>query len=99
LAYRKTNVIGGFLAMSMTEKQELLTIFMEECAEASIEAAKIQRFGDKDTRFDKLESEVGDLLCMMKLLEEKGYLEWARVELCADAKRNKLKQWSNLNGL
>lgn len=85
--------------MITDERQELLTILMEECAEVSIEAAKIMRFGQKQTRYDKLESEVGDLMCMLQLLEEKGLVDRENVSLCATAKRNKLKEWSTLNGL
>lgn len=83
----------------LNQRQELLTILMEECAEVSVEAAKIMRFGDSQTSFDTLESEVGDLLCMVKLLEEKGYIRADNVEHCVYAKREKLKKWSNLDGL
>lgn len=76
----------------LTEEVELLTIFAEECSEAAIEAAKHIRFGNS-----KLESEVGDLMCMIQLLEEKGFINMDNVAYCADAKREKLKQWSNLN--
>ena len=83
----------------LNQRQELLTILMEECAEVSIEAAKIMRFGEKQSSFDTLESEVGDLLCMVKLLEEKGYIRPENVEHCVNAKREKLKKWSDLHGL
>jgi hypothetical protein len=78
----------------LTEEVELLTIFAEECSEAAIEAAKQIRFGNS-----KIESEVGDLMCMINLLHEKGYINMDNVAYCTEAKRNKLKQWSNLNGL
>lgn len=86
--------------MKMTEKQELLTILMEECSEVSVEAAKIIRFSSDETlQFDALESEIGDLMCMVKLLEEHQFIKMSNVEHCMDAKREKLKKWSNLNGL
>lgn len=78
----------------MNKKEELLIIFMEECAEAAIEASKIMRFGKGN---ELLESEVGDLTCMIQLLEESGMIDMANVQACADAKREKLKKWSDLN--
>ena len=74
--------------------QEILVIFMEECSEAAIEASKILRFGKGATL---LESEIGDLTCMIQLLEEQGVIDMNNVLACADAKRNKLKTWSNLD--
>jgi hypothetical protein len=78
----------------MDQKQELLTIFMEECAEASIEASKIIRF---NKGYQLLESEIGDVMCMIQMIEEAGMISMASVLACADAKREKLKQWSNLD--
>lgn len=81
--------------MSIQDKNhELLTIFMEECAEAIVEASKVMRFGN-DTQ--TLESEVGDLFCMINLLHKYDLISWTNVEYCAEAKYEKLKQWSNLN--
>ena len=51
----------------MTKDEELLVIFMEECAEATIEASKIIRFGKGA---ELLESEIGDITCMIQLMEE-----------------------------
>ena len=76
----------------MTEEQELLVIFMEEVAEAAVEASKLLRFGKSN-----LETEIGDVMCMITLLEEQGYIDMRTVMMCADAKREKLKKWSNLN--
>ncbi len=78
----------------LSERDEMLVILMEECSELAIEASKILRFNKGN---QLLESEAGDLLCMLQLLEEKGYIDWGNVSLCASAKREKLKQWSNLN--
>lgn len=78
----------------MQKDQEMLVIFMEECSEAAIEASKILRFGKGTTL---LESEIGDLTCMIQLLEEQGVIDMNNVLACADAKRNKLKTWSNLD--
>lgn len=79
---------------TLSERDEMLVILMEECNELAIEASKIIRFG-KGSQL--LESEAGDLMCMLQLLEENGYIDWGNVSMCASAKREKLKKWSNLN--
>jgi len=78
----------------MNRMQEILVVTMEECSEVAIEASKIVRFGYEKS--DSLESEIGDLYCMIKILEEEGMINMENVKLCAQAKRNKLKQWSNI---
>jgi len=79
------------------KKEELLVIFMEECAEASVEASKVIRFGRNDEEVGSLAREVGDLMCMINLLEEYGLINRNQINQYALAKREKLKKWSNLN--
>tara|TARA_B100000123_G_C25619784_1_gene379588 strand:- start:203 stop:469 length:267 start_codon:yes stop_codon:yes gene_type:complete len=83
--------------VSIDEKEELLVIFMEECAEASVEASKVIRFGRNDEEIGSLSREVGDLMCMINLLEEYGLINRNQINQYALAKREKLKKWSNLN--
>ena len=83
--------------VSIDEKEELLVIFMEECAEASVEASKVIRFGRNDEEVGSLAREVGDLVCMINLLEEYGLINRNQINQYALAKREKLKKWSNLN--
>ncbi len=83
--------------INIDEKEELLIIFMEECAEASVEASKIIRFGQNDEEVGSLVKEVGDLVCMINLLEEYGILNRSQINQYALNKREKLKKWSNLN--
>ena len=80
----------------MTKDEELLVIFMEECAEATIEASKIIRFGKGA---ELLESEIGEITCMIQLMEEAQLIRKDNVLACADAQREKLKKWSNLDDL
>lgn len=75
---------------------ELLTITMEECGEVIKECAKIQRFGMEGNKV-KLEAEIGDLMCMVQLLEEYNMIDMAMVAVAASSKREKLKKWSDLN--
>jgi NTP pyrophosphatase (non-canonical NTP hydrolase) len=81
----------------MTHNEELLVILMEECAEVSQEASKLIRFGS-ETWADVLnfEKEIGDLMCMIALAQEAGLITEDAVMQAAEAKREKLKKWSNL---
>ena len=83
--------------ISIDEKEELLVIFMEECAEASVEASKVIRFGRNDEEVGSLAREIGDLMCMINLLEEYGLINRNQINQYALAKKEKLKKWSNLN--
>lgn len=83
--------------VSIDEKEELLVIFMEECAEASVEASKVIRFGRNDEEVGSLSREVGDLVCMINLLEEYGLINRNQINKYALDKKEKLKKWSNLN--
>ena len=78
-------------------KQEALTITMEECAELQVEAAKIIRFGsDTAENIHKLEVEIGDLMCMIDLLDQYKLIDLEEVVEHKAAKREKLKLWSDL---
>lgn len=81
------------------ERNQLLTILMEECAEVSVEASKVIRFANDaaDCKQPTLEREVGDLMCMVELLEEYRLIDMAQVAMAAKQKREKLKKWSDLN--
>jgi len=84
------------MMMENKEKVELLTITMEECAEVIKECSKIQRFGLTPDK-NMLELEIGDLMCMIEILEEYGMIDLEQVKMAARGKREKLKQWSTLN--
>lgn len=86
--------------MKESEKQILL-ICQEECAEVTQAISKVFRFGYDSVYNDRsnqqrLTEEVGDLVCMIDLMVEKGILnEWS-VQEAAQKKRNKLEQWSDI---
>jgi len=85
----------------MTRQEELLTILMEECAEVTIEASKIKRFGpheeyNGESSLQRLEKELGDLLCIMDLVNEEFFLSFEVMTEQANKKREKLKKWSTL---
>ncbi len=60
-------------------QRELLTIFIEECAEAQQRATKLLRFGADEaqpgqnyTNSHRLSEEIGDILAMVALLQQAG---------------------------
>jgi NTP pyrophosphatase (non-canonical NTP hydrolase) len=80
---------------------EALIITQEECAEVSQAISKILRFGisgswENRTNKERLERELGDLMCMVEILYEKGIISQNMVEANAAHKRDKLKKWSNI---
>ena len=88
----------------MNEKQrEVMLIAQEECAEVIQAISKVFRFGMDDvhpttnkSNKDSLEEEVGDLLCMIELMQEYGIVNSINVLNANVRKRNKLKKWSSI---
>jgi len=59
-----------------------------------VEASKLMRLGTDDlTNFNK---EIGDLVCMVEILHERGFIDEELVDKQTKAKREKLKKWSSL---
>ena len=88
----------------MNEKEkEILLITQEECAEVTQAISKIFSFGmdakhpneDRDNR-QRLEEELGDLVCMVGLLINQNIVNESNVEKAAEMKLKKLKTWSNI---
>ena len=82
-------------------QKEIMLIAQEECAEVVQAISKIFRFGPDDvynefTNKQRLEEEIGDLMCMFQLMDEKNLIDWTRVSVAASLKKEKLKQWSNV---
>lgn len=87
----------------MNDKQrEILVITQEECAEVIQEISKIFRFGINEAHKEgmlhqeKLETEVGDLLCMISLMTQHGLIRSDQVTTAVENKQTKLKQWSKI---
>ena len=82
---------------------EALVILQEECAEVTQAVCKAFRFGldsrheDGPTKKEELESEIGDLLCIIDILIEKAILSDSNINAAKKKKREKLKVWSNLD--
>lgn len=83
------------------KESEILLIAQEECAEVTQAISKVFRFGmdgeynDKTNR-ERLTEEVGDLMCMLNLMDEFGLIDWTIVSLYAQNKRKKLQKWSQI---
>lgn len=82
---------------------ETLLIAQEECAEVTQAISKIFRFGfdaeypkDGKNNRERLEEEVGDLLCMIQLMSEFGIISESGMYKAALDKRAKLEKWSNI---
>lgn len=82
---------------------EAFVILQEECAEVTQAVCKAFRFGldsrheDGPTNQEKLETEIGDLLCVIDILIEKAILSDSNINAARKKKREKLKRWSKLD--
>jgi NTP pyrophosphatase (non-canonical NTP hydrolase) len=83
------------------KEMQALVILQEECAEVTQAVAKCFRFG-KDGEWDgttnqrRLEAEIGDVLALIDILVENCYLSDACINASKKAKREKIKEWSDL---
>jgi NTP pyrophosphatase (non-canonical NTP hydrolase) len=82
----------------MNRLEELLVVLQEECAEVSQAASKSIRFGLDATYQDRsnrarLESEIGDLMAMIKLVTEEGNLNPDNMIAAAEAKLIKVEKF------
>jgi len=86
----------------MTESEkEVLRIAQEECAEVIQAISKVFRFGmnelfNGDTNKQRLEMELGDLLCMVELMIEKNLVSREKIDQSLLNKRTRLETWSNI---
>ena len=83
------------------DTREILIILQEECAEVTQAISKIFRFGSSAehngrTNQSRLSEEVGDLLCMIDLLVERGIVSDTDINQARLKKREKLQVWSGI---
>ncbi len=79
-----------------TWKQQLLSITMEECGELTQVCSKILRFGFEPDKVDDLAKEAGDVLCMIDLMVEFGWLTQEQLDNRIPINVNKLKIYSDI---
>ena len=82
-------------------EDEILLITQEECAEVTQAISKVFRFGFLSQHNGKsnrqhLAEELGDLQCMIDLLVSTGVITQGELDSAKEAKREKLKTWSNI---
>jgi NTP pyrophosphatase (non-canonical NTP hydrolase) len=81
--------------------REIMLIAQEECAEVIQAISKVFRFGMESehngvTNREHLQVEIGDVLCMIDLMNEQGLIDWSCVEVARTQKREKLQKWSKI---
>ena len=86
-----------------SQTKEVMDILQEECAEVIQAVSKISRFGldnfkpgKPKTNREHLEEELGDMLAMIDILHSMDIVSWTNIDRAAEAKREKLKIWSNI---
>jgi NTP pyrophosphatase (non-canonical NTP hydrolase) len=87
--------------MNKEQNDEILRITQEECAEVIQAISKVFRFGidgmhNGVSNQAHLEEEIGDLVCMVDLLMERGLVSVEAVDNAARAKLIKLSKWANI---
>ncbi len=84
---------------------EVLNLITEECAEVIQIISKIARFGfdsyhptdpTKETNRSHLETEIGDLLCLLEIASDRDIFDLMEVQKAVFAKKEKLKIYSNV---
>jgi NTP pyrophosphatase (non-canonical NTP hydrolase) len=83
------------------KEKEIMLIAQEECAEVVQAISKVFRFGKTDeyngqTNQQRLEEEIGDLMCMIELMQEYGIISATNVLNANVKKRLKLRKWSSV---
>ncbi len=77
-------------------QQQLMVITMEECGELIQVCSKILRQASYDEKREELVEELGDLQCMINLMQEWDVVSYSEIEERAEIKRQKLTKWSEL---
>jgi NTP pyrophosphatase (non-canonical NTP hydrolase) len=83
-------------------QREILVITQEEAAEVIQEISKVFRFGidadhkDGMTHREKLQTEIGDLLCLIDLMADHRLIDRTQIEIARQNKIHKLRRYSNI---
>lgn len=79
--------------MQLNREEELLVVLQEECGELVQAIAKLHRFGKTDLNMKNIESEMGDVFALFKILMEEGYINPDAIMKSGDRKIEKLKKY------
>jgi len=80
----------------MDKQTQALVITMEECGELTQACSKVLRRNGDEKSLSDLKDEAGDVLCMIDLLIQLGYLNQLDLDERKKFKKLKLKSWSQL---
>lgn len=82
---------------SKAAQDEYFNILQEECAEVIQSVSKIKRFGWTETNITNLQTEIGDLLCMLDMLKKYApKIASANFDELKNKKLTKLQTYSSL---
>ena len=82
------------MAYDYNPEQELMIITAEECGELAQACSKILRFGLSLNSKENLINELGDLQCMINLMQEWDVVSWQEIDARSEIKRKKLSKYS-----
>ena len=80
----------------MDKRTQALVLTMEECGELTKACSKVLRRNRDEKSLSDLKDEAGDVLCMIELLVQLGYLNQLDLDERKKFKKLKLKSWSQL---
>mgnify|MGYP003324676525 CR=1 FL=1 len=81
---------------NMMTLNKTLIVTMEECGELTQACSKVLRTDFKDHALEDLRKEVADVMCMVDLMREQGFIDDFEIMQGIKDKREKLEIWSNL---
>ena len=77
-------------------QKECAVIAIEEMAELTKVLSKILRFGLDENKELEMAQEIGDVLCLIQLLQDNYDIGYDVTRKATERKQVKLMQWSNL---
>jgi NTP pyrophosphatase (non-canonical NTP hydrolase) len=80
----------------MNKETQAFVLTMEECGELTQACSKVLRRSRDEKSLSDLKDEAGDVLCMIELLVQLGYLNQLDLDERKKFKKLKLKSWSQL---
>ena len=80
----------------MNQEHEAFVITMEECGELTQACSKMIRSGGKKKYLKNLQDEAGDVLAMIEILKNMGFLCEDLLQARVEYKKEKLKLYSGL---
>mgnify|MGYP005732629739 FL=1 len=80
----------------MKKHEEMLVITMEECGELTQACSKVIRTKGDTKYVRKMQDEIGDVMLMIEILKNNGYVTDKQIEDRMKEKKKKLVKWSLL---